>query len=140
MEGQGPRCDPTTSSRRRRACASRKSRTPDVENVQHGAIRYSIPRASCDRRSQQPFELLQVADLGADIIKMACGNVPNVGTRSLFRPSQIEQGADLVEAESKLPCAPDKGENAGLSRPVNAMAAFGARGLLQHLDFLVIAD
>src|ERR1700674_5134313 len=56
-----------------------QSKTLNIEDVQHGAIGYFFARTLCDCFSQQTFELLKIIDLGADVIKIARGNVANIG-------------------------------------------------------------
>jgi hypothetical protein len=41
---------------------------------------------------------------------------------------QSEQGADVFETETKLPAAPDEGEQASLGWSIGATAAFGTSG------------
>src|SRR5713226_1880334 len=71
---------------------------------------------------------------------MACGDLPNIGACRLSRPSQSEQGADFIEAETQLSRAPDEDEHAYFCWPIDAMTALRTWGRGEHFDPLVIAD
>src|SRR6202008_4553218 len=113
--------------------------TPDVEDVQDGALRNAVSGTLGDFLCKQSFELPQVCDLGADVIKMMRSDLAHICARRLSRSPQGEQGADVFETETKLTAASDEGENTSLCWSIDAAATFGTRGWPQHPYLLVVA-
>jgi hypothetical protein len=104
----------------------RPSGTPDVENIDDRTVWHPAAGTLRNCFCEQPFELPQIGDLGANIIKMVCGDFANIGAGRISRRSQIEQSADVIEAKSQLAGSPDKSQGAHLCRPINPMAPLGA--------------
>src|SRR5262249_25643221 len=94
-----------------------------IEDIQNRAVRYRFPRAPGDGFRQQPFELREILELGANVIEVMFGDLAHLGTGRVFRPSKIEQSADFIEGETQLSPPSDEGECASLFWPIDPMTA-----------------
>jgi hypothetical protein len=90
------------------------SGTPDVKNVQDGALRNAVSGTLRDCFCEQSFELPQVCDLGADVIEMVRSDLAHICARRFSRSPQGEQRADVFETETKLAAASDEGKNTSI--------------------------
>jgi|SRR5262249_34397131 len=94
-----------------------------IEDIENWAVRHRFPRTLGDGFSQQPFELREILELGANVVEVMFGDLAHLGTRRVFWPSKIEQGADFIEGETQLSPPSDEGECASLFWPIDPMTA-----------------
>jgi hypothetical protein len=98
------------------------------------------PRAPPDRRIQQRFELGKVSDLAADLLQMMNCDLPNLIATGLARAAELEDRANLIRSETKLPRAPDKAQRPDMLVAIYAMPALRPWGRGQQPNPLEIAD
>ena len=60
---------------------------PEVENIDHRALRCPVAGTFCYSRRQQTRELPEIGNLGADVVEVAGGDLFNLGAGRFPRPA-----------------------------------------------------
>jgi hypothetical protein len=96
-------------------------------------------RTTSDRLGENMLELGEVGEFRSHIIKVCLGYLLHLGAGRTRRLRESEQSANILDAESKLAGAADKGEPSNVRRFISAMSARSPRGRRHEADALVIA-
>ena len=91
-----------------------------------------------------PFQLaghaLQVGHAGAHVGQMAAGQPVHVPARKLLIAGQLQQAADLLQAEAQVPATRNEAQPLDVGRAIDPLAVARAPRARQQPDPLVIAN
>jgi hypothetical protein len=110
------------------------------QGVDDRALRHVAVTASIGHGFQDALDPPQIGDLPTHGGKVVHRHFIDLAAGICAAVDEVEQGADVVEAEAQFPAAPYEGEALHLFGVVGAMPALRARRLRHNADALVIAD